>query len=134
MDGVEIFLPYLAQFGLAQKYRNLWLGDVREFEFCYYDIILAGDIIEHMSVADAQKTIGLAKQNCKMLLVAVPFKLPQGEWYGNKFEIHIQDDLTEDLFNERYPGFEKKFSNELGWYGVFVYHAPQFQETHPISS
>jgi hypothetical protein len=31
---------------------------------------------------------------------------PQDEAFWNKYEIHLQPDLTEEVFNERYPWFE----------------------------
>ena len=37
--------------------------------------------------------------------------------YGNPCERHIQDDLTDELFNERYPGFKLEFAYpDYGYY------------------
>ena len=40
---------------------------------------------------------------------AVPFMYPQGEIYGNPYEVHIQEDLTLEVFDQRYPGFKPIF-------------------------
>ena len=35
-------------------------------------------------------------------MIAVPFLYKQGVLYGNPYKIHLQDDLTPALFEERY--------------------------------
>ena len=59
-----------------------------------------------MTVEQAQKVLAYAKPRCKDIIIAVPFLFSQGELFGNKYEIHIQNDLTPEIFEQRYPGFE----------------------------
>ena len=68
-----------------------------------------GDVLEHMTVEEAQKVIAYAKEHCNQMLIAVPFLWEQGAIRGNPNEVHIQPDLTPELFNERYPGFKPIF-------------------------
>jgi len=105
MDAVEIFVPNIEYHHLRDKYLNVFCGDVADFQYQWYDLIIFGDVIEHMSVQNAQKVIEYAKPRCKDMIISVPFQFPQEEMYGNKYEKHIQDDLTSALFDERYPGF-----------------------------
>lgn len=105
LDGVEVWQPYINKYNLVAKYRRLFEVDIREFEYEWYDLIIFGDIIEHLSVEEAQKVIEYARPRCQNMIVAVPFKYKQGEKNGNPYEVHIQDDLTPELFNERYQGF-----------------------------
>ena len=59
-----------------------------------------------MEVDKAQKVLKAAKKKCKDMIVAVPFLYRQGAIYGNPYEEHKQADLTAELFDQRYPGFE----------------------------
>lgn len=105
MDGVEVWQPYINQYNLRAKYKRLYEADIRAFKFTFYDLIIFGDVIEHLNVEDAQEVILYAKEHCKNMIVAVPFLYPQGSKNNNPYEIHLQDDLTPELFNERFPGF-----------------------------
>lgn len=102
MDAVEAFGPNMLNLG---NYREAFHADVRTFDYDWYDLIIFGDVIEHMSVEDAQKVLKYAWARCKDMIVAVPFLLAQDAIYGNPYEIHVQDDLTAENFKERYPGF-----------------------------
>ena len=106
MDAVEIYKPNIIECGLASRYRNVFNMDVADLEYKWYDLIIFGDVIEHMTVEDAQKVIDYARGRCTDMIIGVPFLYPQEELYGNPWERHIQDDLTAEVFVERYPGFE----------------------------
>ena len=102
MDAVEAFAPNLSR---LRGYRNVFHADIRNFAYGHYDLIIFGDVIEHLPVEDAQLVLEYAKPRCRDLIIAVPFLYEQGAIYGNPYEVHIQDDLTPALFEERYPGF-----------------------------
>ena len=103
MDAVEAFWPNALR---LEGYRQVFTVDIRNFEYDWYDLIIFGDVIEHLTVRQAQKVLEYAKPRCRDMIIAVPFLYTQGEIYGNPYEKHIQDDLTPELFDERYPGFE----------------------------
>lgn len=103
MDAVEAFTPNAEK---LTGYRNVFNEDIRDMEYGGYDLIIFGDVIEHMSVIEAVIVLEYAKPRCRDMIIAVPFLYPQGEVYGNPYEVHVQDDLTHDLFMERYDGFE----------------------------
>ena len=105
MDAVEIWKPNIIEWGLSARYRNVFNMDIADLKYNWYDLIIFGDVIEHMTVEDAQRVIDYARGRCTDMIVGVPFMYPQNAIYGNPYERHIQDDLTEELFNERYPGF-----------------------------
>lgn len=106
MDAVEIFEPYVEQYDLKSRYRNVFVGDIADYAYEWYDLIIFGDVIEHMTVEQAQKALAYAHGRCKDVVIAVPFRYRQGEVHGNKWQIHIQDDLTAPKFDERYPGYK----------------------------
>lgn len=103
MDAVEAFGPNLCW---LTAYRRTFHADIRDFEYPPYDLIIFGDVLEHLSVGDAQAVLEYAKPRCRDMIIAVPWLYEQGAIYGNEYEIHVQDDLTPELFAERYPGFE----------------------------
>lgn len=106
MVAVEIFEPNIIQWKLEQKYVEVFNEDIRAFEYEHYDVIIFGDVIEHMTVEDAQSVLAYAYDRADEIIVAVPYRFKQSAMYGNEYERHIQDDLTHQIFMERYPGFE----------------------------
>jgi len=105
MDAVEIWEPNIEKYKLDQKYRIVFNCLVQNFYYTHYDLVIFGDVIEHMTVEDAQKVLAYAKEHSDIVIVAVPYQFKQDAIYGNPYERHIQDDLTHQLFMERYPDF-----------------------------
>jgi hypothetical protein len=105
MDGVEIFEPYVDQFALREKYKNLFIQDATTFDFNYYDLIIVGDILEHIEESEGIKFIERIYEKCNDLIIGIPFNSEQGVYYDNKYEIHLQPNLTNESFLEKYKGF-----------------------------
>ena len=103
MDGIEIFEDNIVKHNLANKYRYIYNADIRGFQYEHYDLVIFGDVLEHMTVEDAQKVLRYALPRCDEVIVAVPFQWVNRSHYGNPYEFHIQDDLTPELVKERYP-------------------------------
>lgn len=104
IDAVEIFTPSAE--AIKPMYRRVFNADVFGLEYDPYDLIIFGDVIEHMTIEHAQSVLEYAKPRCNEMIVGVPYKYHQGPMYGNEWERHIQDDLTEELFKDRYKGLE----------------------------
>lgn len=123
ITGVEIHEPYVNQFNLRSLYDEIIIGDVCEISFlqeeigAFYELVLLGDVLEHLTVEQATDLLERLKVCGIATLVLVPFGYEQGECYGNPHEAHKQPELTEALFHARYPGFIKLFSNNQQ--GVF---------------
>ena len=106
MDACEVYAPYIKKYDLEKKYGKVFNQSVVEFQnFDDYDIILFGDVLEHITVDDSQAILERCK-NVKQVMIAVPFEYHQGAAGGVESERHLQDDLTPELVTERYPGFE----------------------------
>ena len=101
MDAVEIFEPNAER--IRDLYRNVFCADVAVLQYEEYDLIIFGDVIEHMPVETAQRVLKYAESRCKDMIVALPYLFPQGPIYGNPWEVHVQDDLTPETVAERYP-------------------------------
>lgn len=107
VDGCEIHQETAIQQDLANIYRELYVGDVCDlihtFDTGHYDVIIFGDVLEHIEVKDAQCVVDRALEIARDVVVVVPYLYPQDSHDGNDFQRHIQDDLTPELMTERYP-------------------------------
>ena len=109
VHGLEIYAPYIVQFAKDLEYGTIISGkvdgDVREFirfNTFVYDLVLMGDVLEHLTVVEASKVLKHFAHHSRLLLVSVPWHYPQGAVGGNEFEAHQQDDLTLELMQLRY--------------------------------
>ena len=118
LDGVEIFERYISDYRLKDKYRNVFCEDILNFEFDFYDIILMGDVLEHIEEQQAIDLIKKLYPKCKELIIAIPFESKQGEWGGNIYETHLQPDITHNSFLLKYEGF-KTLGVQYD-YGVYI--------------
>lgn len=117
IDAVEVFEPNVKKHDLKSKYRMIYVDDIRALKYGEYDLIIFGDVLEHMSVSEAQAVLEYAWDRCKDLIVAVPYQWVNRSHYGNPFEFHIQDDLTPENVLERYPKLKPVFISErYGYY------------------
>lgn len=107
IDAIEVFQPYIDGYGLKSKYRSVFNQNIIDSEIYLldYNLAILGDVIEHMTYRDS--LIVLNKLNhCKNIIICVPFNAPQGPEMGNQYEIHIQNDLTNEKFLHMYPDFD----------------------------
>lgn len=106
MDAVEVWKPCIDSYRLEEKYSRVFNADIKDLHYVDYDLIIFGDVLEHMTVEDAQKALQYAKEHSKEIIIGIPYQYKQGAINGNPYEVHIQDDLTPELFAERYPDFK----------------------------
>ena len=118
IDGVEVYAPNIEKYELEKKYRHIYNKDIREFKYKRYDLVIFGDILEHLETEEAQRVLEYAREHSLEIIVAVPYMYEQGEVGGNKYEIHKQADLTPEKVQERYPYLELLYGNEE--YGYYV--------------
>lgn len=117
IDAVEIYHPNIIDYNLLEKYRFVSYRNIVDLEYDDYDLIIFGDVIEHLTVDDAKKVLEYASDRCKDMIVAVPYNYHQ-DGNENEHEKHIQDDLTHENFMERYPGLKVLYKN--AYYGYYV--------------
>jgi hypothetical protein len=114
IDAVEVFAPYISQYNLHNIYNTVHNANILDFDFSQkqYDLVIMGDILEHLSVEEAVSLLNEI-DNCNIaIIVLVPYNYFQGKSHGNDHEEHKQPDLTEKVFQERYSGFKKIFGND----------------------
>lgn len=118
MDACEIWEPYINEEQLRQLYRRVYNADIHDLNVDFYDVIIMGDVLEHLETTRAQETIQRLYHRCQEMYIIVPYRYPQGEVHGNHFEIHHQDDLTPEIMQERYPELQLLTDNEQK--GIYV--------------
>lgn len=128
IEAVEIHAPYVTTYNLKEIYNVVYVQDICTFWCTYaqYDLVILGDILEHLSVESSKKLLSFFEEKNIPVLVLVPYNYAQGESHGNPYERHLQPELTEPLFHQRYPGFIKIIGNDLQ--GVFYKDAKPFTE------
>ncbi len=90
--GVEVWEPYVNQFSLNDLYDEIVVADARYVDPATYesDLVIAGDIIEHMDKDDGKGLIASIKKRTKNFFVSIPIRhYPQGPWQGNPYEEHV---------------------------------------------
>jgi hypothetical protein len=121
MDAVEIWEPYIKQYGLKSKYGWVYEENVLKMPLDVlgaYDFYILGDVLEHLSVEDAEWLMKFLKFAGKQYLIAVPYSMEQSEYEGNVYETHLQPDLTPEIMLERYPDLELLYGNNF--YGYYT--------------
>lgn len=118
IEAVEVFEPNIVKFELESKYKKVHNVDIKDFEYDYYDIIIFGDVIEHLEVEEAKKVLEYAKDRCKEMIIAIPYMNKQGIVEDNIYEVHKQDDLTDEIMKERYPYLKNVFKTIF--YGYYI--------------
>lgn len=118
MDANEIWGEYIVADSLYKKYRTVNHGNILAMEIAYYDIIIMGDVLEHIERKAAQNLVANLVGRCKQLIVVVPFEYVQHPTDANIYEEHLQADLTPELMRELYP--QLKLLKKKGNRGVYI--------------
>jgi cyclopropane fatty-acyl-phospholipid synthase-like methyltransferase len=105
LDAVEAWEPYVERFGLLNIYDTVTVEDVRRVTKFDYDVVIFGDVLEHMSRDDAVSVYGLAREQAKAVIVSMPIiHYPQGDEEGNPFEAHVVDHWHHEDILEAFEG------------------------------
>lgn len=116
--AVEVFAPYVGTYGLMRLYERVWINDIREVAIRgdlipdQFDLIIFGDVLEHMSREDALYVWKWASEHSKHGLISVPtIHWPQAG-NDNPNEAHVQEHMhVEDVIAD-YGPFDQVFEYE----------------------
>jgi uncharacterized membrane protein len=118
MDACEVFEKYIIKYNLREMYNTVFHSNIVGFDFSNYEFLIIGDVLEHLTVEEAQSIVNEIDKTGKKCMIAVPYSYVQGIVHGNVNEIHVQDDLTPAIMNERYPSLKLVYGNTK--YGYYV--------------
>jgi hypothetical protein len=117
MDCIEIFENYIDKFNLKDKYKNVTLGNIVDFDFSEYEFLIFGDVLEHLSINDSINIINKINKNNQKCFIVIPYNSIQNICHNNIYEVHLQSDLTIETMKIRYPSLNLIFGNsEKGCY------------------
>jgi SAM-dependent methyltransferase len=120
IDCIEIFEPYIETYNLRNRYKKVYNQNVVDFDhFDDYDLIIMGDVLEHLTVEDSIKVLERIDKTKSEVFIQVPYQYVQGIENNNVYEIHIQDDLTREIMEERY-GKYLKLLHEQSYLGIYI--------------
>lgn len=96
--GIEIWKPYVDRFYLDRLYERFLLTDARQWEpDDQYDVAIAGDVLEHMTVDEAVTLMDKLKACADVVIASIPVvHYPQDEIAGNPYEKHVVEDWSEE--------------------------------------
>jgi len=129
MDAVEIWKPYIDKYELNKKYGVVYNKNILGMPAAFYkkyDFFILGDVLEHLSEMEGQWLITFLEMSKKKFLVAIPYQMEQDEYEGNKYETHLQPDLTPDIMKQRYPDLELLYGNNF--YGYYINKKPKHEK------
>lgn len=89
--ALEVWEPYVQEFQLRTKYDEVVIKDVREADLSSYDLLIFGDVLEHMTREEAKKCVASAPNAWKILSIPTSH-YPQAAVYENPFEVHVEED------------------------------------------
>lgn len=87
--GIEIFEPYVEQFDLTEKYDRLIVGDFLTVPLDSHDVVILGDVLEHVSQDQAGEMWDKARSLGTVLLTLPLDHFVQGPVNGNTHETHL---------------------------------------------
>lgn len=118
---------YRKEFELDKYYESFTQADMRDLDKLKslgdFDLVIFGDVLEHVNVKDAQAVLATAETFADYILVAVPYEYEQVGENGNHYQDHLQPDLTPRIVNERYPKLKlikKCYLNGMEIYGYYI--------------
>lgn len=119
VDAVEVWEPYIKDFNLEKKYHTVWNQDIREFDQFSYDLVIFGDILEHMAESDAVDLWNKVSKNAKYAIISIPIiHYHQGAEFGNPYEVHVEEDWNTQRVLQKFKNIVEYM--EFPRTGVFV--------------
>lgn len=105
IDGLDVYDGHIKEMGLDKIYDNIYIENVLDFDFEYYDLIIMGDVLEHMELESAKKVLSsiIEEDKCFQMIISVPYCYEQNELYGNSYEKHLQPEMDEKYMENHYP-------------------------------
>lgn len=90
--ALEAWSPYVKRYNLHSKYDDVIVADARyvDYGLINADMVIAGDVLEHMTKAEARRCIDRFKQYSNSIIISIPLlHLDQDAYKGNWFETHV---------------------------------------------
>lgn len=134
IDAVEIFPYYQTRFSLDEIYDAVTIADARTITSFPYDLVILGDVIEHMPRADAVALWAAISASARFAYIAMPIGLCEQTGNDvpddatetcimNPYEEHVEPEASTEEIVRLFPGIFRFNIYDL----VNVNHDPTFQ-------
>ena len=113
VTAVEVWEDYIQFFMLKMRYDVLIKKDVRKMNDFKYDLVILGDVLEHMSKEDAIELWDKISKQAKYAVISIPIiHHPQEAVNGNPYEVHVKEDWSTQEVLDSFSGIvdHAKFS------------------------
>ncbi len=128
IDGIEIFEEYITEVH-RYIYDEIYIGDAIEIiskHNFYYDMIIAVDLLEHLSRKDGFRLIEKMKGIADNILISTPsIYFEQDEMFENRHEKHLSGWDVDDFMN---LGFRYIWQVGVSMVGVYTEKNPDLPE------
>jgi 2-polyprenyl-3-methyl-5-hydroxy-6-metoxy-1,4-benzoquinol methylase len=119
VNAVEVWQPYIDQFDLENRYDKLFAMDVRDLTNFAYDLIILGDVLEHMSEDSAVELWNRISQQARHAIISIPIiHYHQDAINGNPYEVHVEEDWNTERVLKTFKGIVEH--KEFPVTGVFI--------------
>jgi len=119
VTALEIWRPYIDEFNIESRYDALVEEDLRNVDNFNYDLVILGDIVEHLTEADAIKVWDKISKQAKYAIISIPIvHYHQGAENGNPYEIHLEEDWSTSRVLEKFSHIVEY--KEFRFTGVFI--------------
>jgi hypothetical protein len=119
VNAVEVWQPYIDQFDLENRYDKLFAMDVRDLTNFAYDLVILGDVLEHMSEEAAIELWDRISQQARYAIISIPIiHYHQDAINGNPYEVHVEEDWNTERVLKTFKGIIEH--KEFPVTGVFI--------------
>jgi 2-polyprenyl-3-methyl-5-hydroxy-6-metoxy-1,4-benzoquinol methylase len=119
VNAVEVWQPYIDQFDLENRYDKLFAMDVRDLTNFAYDLVILGDVLEHMSEDSAVELWDRISQQARHAIISIPIiHYHQDAINGNPYEVHVEEDWNTERVLKTFKGIVEH--KEFPVTGVFI--------------
>jgi ABC-type taurine transport system substrate-binding protein len=114
IDAIEVWEPYINEFDLDNKYDFVFQEDVRKWDDFNYDLIIFGDILEHMTVEEALAVWDKVSKQAKYAVIAIPIiHYHQPAINNNPYEEHVKEDWSHEEVLNTFPYIVDSWKGEI---------------------
>jgi hypothetical protein len=119
VNAVEVWQPYIDQFDLENRYDKLFAMDVKDMSNFKYDLVILGDVLEHMSEESAVDLWDRISKQAKNAIISIPIiHYHQDAINGNPYEVHVEEDWNTERVLKTFKGIVEH--KEFPVTGVFI--------------
>jgi hypothetical protein len=133
LDAVEVWAPYIERYRLQEIYDRVMVCDVRFWNEFSYDVVILGDVLEHLSFDESVDLWQKISEQAGAVLLSIPIvHYPQGSLEGNPYEAHLVTDWSTSKVLKHLGGIQEY--REFDVTGVFLAVFRGMPASTPVST